>query len=235
MRKRGFLSVIIALMLFAGCSPSQSDKPVYSGDFAEKGSDTDISMIAETYSKTDSVKNNKIELQYASIYSAITADDSEKAVRVIGKIEGVPVTAKELELEALRVQVNKTEHVYHDAWNRLEVYIRAEQLTKEFDISVEEEARRQVEQTRQWLDDDNDSNAQKYFGDLFEAFRMTEDEFWNMQYGLMKRQLIISRAKKYLEEHDMLARDNTFILSEITDEEYIKKIKQIDFTLNKPA
>jgi hypothetical protein len=226
MRKRGFLSVIIALMLFAGCSPSQSDKPVYSGDFAEKGSDTDISMIAETYSKTDSVKNNKIELQYASIYSAITADDSEKAVRVIGKIEGVPVTAKELELEALRVQVNKMEHVYRDAWNRLEVYIRAEQLTKEFGISVEEEARKQVEQTRQWLDDDNDSNAQKYFGDLFEAFRMTEDEFWNMQYGLMKRQLIISRAKKYLEEHDMLALDNTFILSEITDEEYIEKIKR---------
>lgn len=225
--KQGLLFILITALIMTGCTPNRQNEIAHEGDFAEKGSDTDITRISDTYSKTNSEKNNKIELQYAALYSNILYDESKKAKRVIGKIEGVPVTAKEFELEALRVQVVGSEDIYSDAWNRLELYICSKQLAEKYGISVDEDAMKQTNQNRQWIEKEKNGPATKYIQDLSEAYSMTEDEFWKLQFELMKRQLLTSRVKQYLKEHNLPEMNNLCILSEITDEEYIEKTKGI--------
>jgi len=200
--KQIFLLFLIAAFMLTACTPNRQNKTVYEGDFAKKGSE-----------------------QYASIYSNIVSDESEKAARVIGKIEGVPVTAKELELEALRVQVTGSEDVYSDAWNRLEIYIDAKQTADKYGISVDEDAMKQTNQNRTWIEAEKNGQATTYIHDLCKAYDMTEDEFWDMQLELMKRQLLTSRVKQYLKEHNLPEMNNLWIHSEITDEEYIEKTK----------
>lgn len=223
--KQGLLLILITVLILTGCSSSRQNRTAYEGDFAEKGSDTDITRIAHTYANTDAGEKNKIELQYAAIYSNIFSDESEKATRVVGKIEGVPVTAKEFELEALRVQAVGSEDVYSDAWNRLEIYISVQQLAEKYEISVDEDAMKQTNQNRQWIEEEKNGPATKYIYDLSKAYSMTEDEFWNLQFELMKRQVLTSRVKQYLKEHNLPEMNNVYILSEITDEKYIEKTK----------
>jgi len=198
--KQFFLLFIIAIFLLTACAPNRQYKTTYEGDFTGKGSE-----------------------QYASIYSNIVSDESDKAARVIGKIEGVPVTAKELELEALRVQVIGSEDVYSDAWDRLEIYIDAKQIADKYGISVDEDAMKQTNQNRTWIEAEKNGRATTYIQDLCKAYGMTEDEFWDMQLDRMKRQLLTSRVKQYLKEHNLPEMNNLWIHSEITDEEYIEK------------
>lgn len=223
--KQGLLFILITVLILTGCASSRQNRTTYKGDFAEKGSDTDITRIVHTYANTDTGEKNKIELQYAAIYSNVFSDESEKATRVVGKIEGVPVTAKEFELEALRVQAVGSEDVYSDAWSRLEIYIYVQQLAEKYEISVDEDAMKQTNQNRQWIEEEKSGPATKYIHDLSKAYRMTEDEFWNLQFELMKRQVLTSRVKQYLKEHNLPEINNVYILSEITDEEYIEKTK----------
>lgn len=229
---RGFLFILILALILTGCAPSRQNKTGYEGDFAEKGSDTDIARISNTYANTDTGEKEKIELQYAEIYSNIFSDESEKATRVVGKIEGVPVTAKEFELEALRVQAIGSEDVYSVAWNRLEICIYAMQLAEKYGISVDEDAMKQTDQNRKWIEEEKNGRATKYIHDLCKAYSMSEDEFWKLQFDLMKRQLLASRVKQYLKEHNLPEMDNVFILSEILDEEYIEKTKGMKWDSN---
>lgn len=209
MMKQIFLLFLIAVFMLTACAPNQQYKATYEGDFAEESSE-----------------------QYASIYSNIVTDESEKAERVIGKIEGVPITAKELELEALRVQVIGSEDVYSDAWNRLEIYINAKQTADKYGISVDEDAMKQTNQNRNWIEAEKNGRATTYIHDLCKAYGMTEDEFWDMQLELIKRQLLTSRVKQYLKEHNLPEMNNLWIYSEITDEEYIEKTRGIVWDTN---
>ena len=195
--------------MLTACAPNRQYKTAYEGDFAEKGSE-----------------------QYAFIYSNIVSDESEKTARVIGTIEGVPVTAKEIELEALRVQVIGSEDVYSDAWYRLEIYIKAKQTAEKYGISVDEDAMKQTNQNRNWIEAEKNDQATAYIYDLCKAYRMTKDEFWDMQLDLMKRQLLTSRVKQYLKKHNLPELNNLWIHSEITDEEYIEKTKGIIWDTN---
>ncbi len=223
--KQGFLFVMIIALILTGCAPSRQNETAYEGDFAEKDSGTDITRIANTYANADTGEKDKIELQYAAIYSNIFSDESEKATRVVGKIEGVPITAKEFELEALRVQAIGAEDVYSAAWNRLEICVRAKQLAEKYGISVDEDAMKQTNQNRQWIEENKNGRATKYIDDLCKAYSMTEDEFWKLQFELMKRQLLASRVKQYLKANNLPEMNNVSILSEITDEEYLEKTK----------
>ncbi len=195
------LFLTTALML-AACTPDQQYKAAYEGDLAEKGSE-----------------------EYALIYSNIVSDESEKAARVVGKIEGVPITAKELELEALSVQVIGSENVYAEAWNRLEIYIEAKQIADRYGISVDEDAMKQTNQNRKWIEEEKNQQATIYIHDLCKAYSMSMDDFWDMQLELMKRQLLTSRVKQYLKKHNLPEMNNLWIDSEITDKEYIEKTK----------
>jgi len=187
--KQGLLFILITILMFTGCSQSRQNKITYEGDFAEKGSDTDITRITDTYLNTDSGDKGEIERQYAAIYSNILSDESKKATRVIGKIEGVPVTAKDFELEALRVQAIGSEDVYSDAWNRLEICIYAKQLAEKYGISVDEEAMKQTNQNRLWIEEEKNGPATKYIHDLCKAYCMKEDECGKLQFDLIKTKL----------------------------------------------
>ena len=223
--------LIFILLLLVGCNKSNQtfENVSNSGsDFAKEGSSTDIKTITESYSKTDSLKNSKIELKYANLYKNITSDTSDKATRIIGTIAGAPVTAKEFEIEALKRQVNGSKDVYTEALDRMKIYIYDENLAKQYHIEFEKEAHDLTNQNRQGFEKEEDNNevVQSYFIELYKAFGMTGDEYWNeYAYELNRRLILHGRVEKYLKDNDLPSISVDEIQVEITDIEYLEKIK----------
>lgn len=203
----------------------------YSGDFGATGSETDIKLITECYSE-DSANNNELELKYAQIYTSITADNSEKAIRIIGDIEGRPIPAKMLELEALKVQIEDGKNVYAKAWKRLKISIKEEIIAKQYGIEYEMDALAAINQTRDMMRVENDTAVIKYFHDLYAAFGMSEDQYWEeYAFRLMSRQILHQRVDQYLKEHHLPSIRVEKIDGELRDAEYLEKIGQPQKTL----
>lgn len=117
--------------------------------------------------------------------------------------------------------------MYCDAWNRLEIYVCAIQAAEKYGIFIDDEALKQTNQNRPWIEEEKNGPATKYIQNLCAAYSMTEDEFWDLQFERMKRQLLTSRVKQYLKTNNLPQMSNHMIQSDITDEEYIEKTKHI--------
>ncbi|HYE09183.1 MAG TPA: hypothetical protein VEF53_03290, partial [Patescibacteria group bacterium] len=187
-------------------------------------SESDIKSI-EPYSKSDSLKNNEIELKYANVYKKISTDTSSDAMRGIGKIQNKKITAKEIELEALKLQLSGDKKIYSNAWDELKIGIVESELAEQYNIDFQKDAVELVKQNLKYFKESKDEATIKYTQELYKAFGMTEDEYWNeYALNLYLKQLCHERVTKYLKDNNLPEIEPSQIQGEITDKKYLEKI-----------
>jgi hypothetical protein len=212
--------LILAAIVFVNTRGTNSPAK---NEFAAHGSATDIRTITAVYSKTDSEFNEKLEEQAGVIYRKITADKSKRSSRIIGEIEGKKITAKELELRALSYQVFGSKNPYKSAWNAMKLNIYEKKLSREYNISVDQEAKKELDETREEMTEKPEEQAD--IKKISEAYGMSEADYWDvLQYQRMKHLVLHNALSAYLSDHNLPAVDVKSIESKVTDQEYIDKI-----------
>lgn len=213
--------LILAAIVFVNTRGTNSPAK---NEFAASGSATDIRTITAAYSKTDPEFNEKLEEQAGVIYRKIAADKSKKASRIIGVIEGKKITAKKIELCALSYQVFGSKNPYKSAWNAMKLNIYEEKLAREYDIAVDQEAKKELDETREEMTEKPEEQAD--IKKISEAYGVSEADYWDvLQYQRMKRLVLHNTLSTYLSDHKLPAIDTKSIESKITDQEYIDKIE----------
>ena len=200
---------------------------IYIDDFGEEGSSTDIKMLTGLLTEEDPTKNNDNVLKYAQIYNNIASDNSYAANRKIGYIERVPITAKMIELEALKFQAEGYVNVYTKAWEQLKIVTKENLYAKKYGIDCDEKAYAITTQTKNLMEEENNPAVLKYFNDLYNAFGMTKDEYWYKHtLALNKRLILHDEVDKYLKDNNLPLIDSENIDCKMTDDKYIEKINE---------
>ncbi|WP_053957276.1 hypothetical protein [Inediibacterium massiliense] len=217
------IAIIVFVILYTN-SILGSDTEQGKSEFGETGSSTDIMTITTTYSNSnsDSNCNDELELQVAHIYKNINEDHSNKANRIIGKIEDKPITAKELELRALKFQANGSKNPYYDAWNAMKLNIEEERLAKKYGIDVEQNAKKDTENAKKAFY--ADSQVRKILEKQIQAYGITEEKYWELSFTSTKRVILHNRLLEYLQKNQLPLINVNDIKFDIFDKEYIKKI-----------
>ncbi|WP_324824229.1 hypothetical protein [Sinanaerobacter sp. ZZT-01] len=224
MKNHLIISFIIISLLIVGCSNVNDINDANKvNKFAKEGSSTDIKQIKDTYSTENSELNYSIDLQVAKIYHNISSDQSSEATRIIGKIEEQEITAKELEIRALKHQASGSKNPYKNAWDDMKLNIYEQQLAKEYNINVDKIVQDNIDYTRKELEEDDKVNEiQKT---LINAYGVSEDEYWNViVFNGIKRLILHNTISEYLNTNNIKAIDVNSIKNEVSDSLYYSKI-----------
>ena len=217
MKKLIFVLLALQMTFLLGCSAHYVDN-----DFNK--SIEDIKSI-QPYSTTDTKKNNEIELKYANIYRKISTDTSTDAMRTIGKIQDTNISAKELELGALKLQLSGSQKIYSEAWDELRISFLENTLAEKYNINCKSDATKLVEQNKRYFAEIDDDTIAKYLKELYKAYGMSENEYWDeYAYKLYLKQICHERVVKYLQDNHLPEMKPDQVQGEITDEIYLEKI-----------
>lgn len=220
--KKIFLSLIsiaIILCTLTACDSGAVNKKVSSLEFKY-----DVNQV-----NIEGEDENESELMAARIYKEINEDSSLD--RTIGTVEGKEITAKEMELRALKMKRKGSDAPYRDAWNDFLLNGEVEKLAAQYQIHVDSEVREHIEWTRnEFMEGESTGSseaaiAKNYIVSLISTLGLTEDEYWNgYLFESMRNAILKSRVQEYIRSEGKASTDIPLADGKITDEEYIKKV-----------
>lgn len=213
------MSIAIILCTLTACDSGAVNKEVSSLEFKY-----DVNQV-----NIEGKDQNESELMAARIYKEINEDSSLD--RTIGTVEGKEITAKEMELRALKMKRKGSDAPYRDAWNDFLLNGEVEKLAAQYQIHVDSEVREQIEWTRnEFMEGESTGSseaaaAKNYIVSLTSALGLTEDEYWNgYVFESMRDAILRSRVQEYIQSEEKASTDIPLAEGKITDEEYIKKV-----------
>ncbi|WP_324825277.1 hypothetical protein [Sinanaerobacter sp. ZZT-01] len=221
-----FIGIIIVI-IFGIYMNNMQQSFFNESNFAKSGSDSDIKQLKNVFSE-DLEGNEQLDLQVGNIYKNINQDKSARAKRVIGTIQNKKVTAKEMELRALRFQLKGSDNPYLDAWNDLKLELESNRLAKKYKIDVKSDVEENMANVKEGIE--QEETLKEAFERRIKRYGMTEEDYWNLWYFLNEKTLIQYRLEEYLEENKLGAIDINNIPNKITDKEYEDKINGIEMS-----
>lgn len=183
----------------------------------------DVTRLApQTEGLSDEEQADRMEM-FGQLFRSIYFDDSEAAERVIGVIDGKDITAKELELRALKMREGGEACPYKAAWEAMcqeaaELrYIKAQNRYDDFsDIS------------RQAFLDMKDAYAEdevfrRYCDEQKSLFGLSDQEYWSFMEEANQRIQFHLLAEQNIKEHNDPELNPESIKCSLDDQEYKAK------------
>lgn len=179
-------AVIVAIVIYGVCYNRISELPP-NGDFATLGSSTDISKITNGSLLTNMIDDETLDEQVGSIYRSLKEDNSERALRIIGKIGNADISAKDMELRALKCQLYGSENPYLQAWNDMEIEEQEKKLAVQFNIVIKEDVMSSLEQLKSEVLGDDVIRTD--LESRLQAYGLTLEEYWDLWMDMNEKSI----------------------------------------------
>ena len=209
----------VAVLISCGGNPAEKKK---AGTAPQTKWDV-TQLEPQTEGLSEEEQTERMEL-FGQLFRAVYFDDSEEAKRTIGTIDGKGITAKELELRALKIREGGEASPYKAAWEAMQREAAELQYIKEQDCfndftDIAQQAFQEMKDAY-----GSDETFRKYCDEQKSLLGLSDQEYWSLMEEANQRIQFHLLVEHDIKEHKNPEIDPKSITSILADQEYKEKV-----------